>query len=105
MTLLRQDCETIAFRGATAAALLHAIDDALISRQPGVALGQHAVAAVISLAAGVAAIVAFPRLRPGFRAGISLVFGVLAIVNESPFMSPTSRSTLQQQATSPASSH
>jgi len=81
MTLVRHDWETIAFRGATAVALLHAIDDAFISRQQGVALGQHALAAAISLAAGVAAIVAFPRLRAGFRAGISLVFGVLAMVN------------------------
>src|SRR5688572_12140257 len=81
MTVVGQDWTTIAFRGATAVALLHAIDDAFVSRQQGVALGQHALAAVISLAAGVVAIVAFPRLRPGFRAGISLVFGVLAIVN------------------------
>jgi acetyl esterase/lipase len=77
----RQDWETVAFRGATALALVHAIDDAIISRQPGVEPGQHAVAAAISLAVGLAAIVAFPRLRPGLRAGISLVFGVLAIVN------------------------
>jgi uncharacterized protein len=73
--------ETLAFRGATAVALLHALDDAFLNRQPGVNLDQHALAAVISLAAGIAAIVAFPRLRPGFRAGIALLFGVLAIVN------------------------
>jgi len=35
----------------------HAIDDAFISRQPGVGPGQHALAAVITLAAGIAAIV------------------------------------------------
>jgi hypothetical protein len=73
--------ETAAFRGATAVALLHALDDAFLNRQPGVDLDQHALAAAISLAAGAAAIVAFPRLRPGLRAGISLVFGVFAIVN------------------------
>src|SRR5829696_427413 len=73
--------ETTAFRGATALALLHAIDDAFLNRQPGVGWDQHALAAAISLAAGLAAIVVFSRLRPGFRAAISLLFGVLAIVN------------------------
>ena len=73
--------ETVAFRGATAIALLHALDDAFLNRQPGVDLGQHALAAAISLAAGVSAIVAFPRLRPGVRAAVSLLFGVFAIVN------------------------
>ena len=73
--------ETTAFRGATALALLHAIDDAFLNRQPGVGWDQHALAAAICLAAGLAAIVVFSRLRPGFRAAISLLFGVLAIVN------------------------
>ena len=73
--------ETTAFRGATALALVHALDDAFVNRQPGVDLVQHAVAAAIALAAGIAAILAFPRLRPGFRAAITFVFGVFAIVN------------------------
>jgi uncharacterized protein len=72
--------ETTAFRAATAVAILHALDDAFLNRQPGVDLDQHALAAVISLAAGTGAVVAFPRLRPGFRAAISFMFGVLAIV-------------------------
>ena len=73
--------ETLLFRAATAVALLHALDDAFVDRQPGIPLGQHALAAFIALAAGVAAIVAFPRLRPGLRAGTAIVFGVLAVVN------------------------
>ena len=77
----RWSWETAVFRGATAIALVHALDDAFVHRQPGVDRGQHALAAVISLAAGVAAIVGFPRLRPGFRAAISIGFGVFAIVN------------------------
>src|SRR3954462_8697007 len=36
---------------------------------------------MISLTAGIAAIVAFARLRAGFRAAIALIFGVLATVN------------------------
>jgi uncharacterized protein len=73
--------ETLAFRAATALALLHALDDAFLNRQPGVPLGQHALAALVAIVAGVTAIVAFPRLRPGLRAAIALVFGVFAIVN------------------------
>ena len=82
MRLFRQwGWEATVFRGATAVALVHALDDAFLNRQPGVPLDQHALAAAISLAAGVGAIVAFPRLRPGFRAAITLVFGVLATMN------------------------
>ena len=73
--------ETSVFRIATTVALLHALDDAFFNRQPGVDLDQHALAAAISLVAGIGAILAFPRLRPGFRAAISFAFGVLAIVN------------------------
>jgi uncharacterized protein len=73
--------ETVAFRGATAIALLHALDDAFLNRQPGVDLGQHALAAVVALLAGVGAIVAFPRLRPGLRALLAFVFGVLSVAN------------------------
>lgn len=82
MDFLRQwGWETATFRIATAIALLHALDDAFLNRQPGVDLGQHALAAAISLAAGIAAITAFPRLRPGFRAAVAFVFGLLAVVN------------------------
>ena len=73
--------ETAVFRIATGVALLHALDDAFLNRQPGVDIGQHALAAIISLVAGIAAILAFPRLRPGIRAATSLTLGVLAIVN------------------------
>src|SRR3954471_14976209 len=69
------------FAAATAVAVLHAVDDAWLSRQPGVGVGQHALAGMISLAAGIAAIVAFARLRAGCRAAIALIFGVLAMVN------------------------
>src|ERR671917_560740 len=73
--------EAAVFRGATAIALLHALDDAFLNRQPGVPLDQHALAAAISLAGGLGAILAFSRLRPGLRAAVALVFGVFAIVN------------------------
>ena len=69
------------FTVATALALVHAFDDAFVHRGPGLGLGQHALAGLIALAAGIAAIVAFPRLRPGLRAGLAFSFGVLALVN------------------------
>jgi hypothetical protein len=73
--------ETPVLVAATLVAVLHALDDAFLNRQPSVPLGQHAPAALISVAAAAAAIVAFPRSRPGVRAAIALVFGVLALVN------------------------
>lgn len=73
--------QTTLFRGAIGVALLHALDDAFVNRQPGVELDQHALAAASSLVIGIGAIVVFPQLRPGLRAGLSLVLGVLAIVN------------------------
>jgi dienelactone hydrolase len=48
---------------------------------PGLGLGQHALAALVALAAGVAAIAAFPRLRPGLQAGLAFTFGLFALVN------------------------
>ena len=82
MGVLRQwGWETAVFRGATAVALLHALDDAFLNRQPGVPLDQHLLAAAIALVLGLTAIIAFPGFRPGVRAGIAILFGVLAVVN------------------------
>jgi hypothetical protein len=73
--------EALAFAGATAVALLHALDDAFFHRQPGVGLGQHALAAGVSLALGLGANCVFPSLRPGLRSALALLFGSLATVN------------------------
>jgi uncharacterized protein len=69
------------FTVATLAALVHAVDDAFVNRGPGLGLGQHALAGAIALAAGIAALLAFPSLRPGLRAAVAFSFGGLAIVN------------------------
>jgi hypothetical protein len=66
---------------ATLVALVHAVDDAFVHRGPGYGLGQHALAGLLALAGGLAAIVMFPKLRPGLRAGVAFSFGVLALVN------------------------
>ena len=80
-TIRRRGWETIVFWAATGVALLHALDDAFLNRQPGVPLGQHALAALIALAAGAGAMIAFPRLRPGLRALLAFVFGALSVAN------------------------
>jgi predicted alpha/beta hydrolase len=50
-------------------------------RGPGLGLGRHALAGVIALVAAGAAIVAFPRLRPGLQSALAFSFGVIAVVN------------------------
>jgi poly(3-hydroxybutyrate) depolymerase len=71
----------LVFSVATAVGLLHALDDAFLHRQPGVPLGQHALAAALAVTAGVGAILVFPTLRPGLRSALAFLFGALAIVN------------------------
>jgi dienelactone hydrolase len=73
--------EALVFSGATAVALLHAVDDAFLHRQPGVGLGQHALAAVLAVVFGLGAIYVFPHARPAARSAIAFLFGALAIVN------------------------
>ncbi len=73
--------EALLFIVAVAVAVVHALDDAFLGRQPGVGLGQHALAGLLALLAGAAAVVAFPRLRPGLRATVAIAFGVPALVN------------------------
>jgi len=73
--------DALIFTVAVLVAVVHALDDAFLHRQAGVDLGQHALAGLIAVLAAAAAIVAFPRLRPGLRATLALTFGVPALVN------------------------
>jgi uncharacterized protein len=73
--------ETLVFRAAAGLALLHALDDAFVHRGPGLGLGQHALAGALALVGAVAAMVAFPRLRGGWRAALAFTFGGLALTN------------------------
>ncbi|HSJ94682.1 MAG TPA: CocE/NonD family hydrolase [Gaiellaceae bacterium] len=77
----RWGAETLVFRAASALVLLHALDDAFLNRQAGVPWDQHWLAGLISVVVAAAALVAFPSLRPGLRAAVSFVFGLLATVN------------------------
>jgi len=69
------------FGAAAVLALAHALDDAFLLPGADVAVGRHALAAGIALAATVAAVVCFERLRPGLRALVAFTFGVLATLN------------------------
>jgi uncharacterized protein len=73
--------EALVFGTAVAVLLVHALDDAFVHRGSGLGLGQHALAAGISAGACVAAVVAFPSLRPGLRSALAFAFGGLACVN------------------------
>ena len=77
----RRSREALVFSGATAVGLVHALDDAFLHRGPGVGLGQHALAAAISLVLGLGAILLFPSARPAARSALALLFGALAMVN------------------------
>jgi poly(3-hydroxybutyrate) depolymerase len=81
MTTTRRSAETVAFTVAVAVALLHALDDAFGHREPGVGMGQHVLAAVVSVALGLGAIAVFPRVRPAARAALAFFFGSVAVVN------------------------
>ena len=73
--------EALVFGGAMAVAIVHALDDAFVHRQPGVALGQHLLAAALAVGLGLGAVAAFPALRPALRAALAFLLGSLAVVN------------------------
>ena len=73
--------EALVFAVATVLILVHALDDAFLHRGPGLGISQHALAGGISAAACVAAVLAFPSLRPGLRSALAFAFGGLACVN------------------------
>ncbi len=75
--------EALVFGGATAVALLHALDDALIHRQPGVGAGQHLLAVTVAFAFAAGAVLAFPRARTALRSALALFLGAAATVNGS----------------------
>jgi uncharacterized protein len=77
----RRDPEALVFTAASALCLLHALDDAFVHRGPGLGVGQHALAGAIAVAAWIAGVLAFPRLRPGLRAALAFAYGALALTN------------------------
>jgi dienelactone hydrolase len=72
--------ETVAARAAFAVIALHVIDDNFIQPEPGTAATGHLVSALVPLALIAAAAACYPRLRPGFRAALAFLFGVLGVL-------------------------
>ena len=68
------------FGASTALIALHIVDAEFVQTRPGTSAADHLLAGLVPLAVAAAAAAAFPRLRPGLRAGLSLVFGILALL-------------------------
>jgi uncharacterized protein len=75
------DKSFLIFTGATIVGLFHAVDDAVLHRQPGVPITQHlwALAAVAVIAGP--AVVLFRRMPTGVRAAMALIFGAVTLTN------------------------
>jgi hypothetical protein len=71
---------TLVFRAATALIAIHILDAELVETRSGTAPRDHVAAVLVPLAAAGLAALVFPRLRPGLRAGLALIFGSLALV-------------------------
>jgi uncharacterized protein len=76
-----RDLALTVFTTATAVGLLHALDDAVLHRQPGVPIHQHLPALLVVTVGAALAVVLFRRSRTGVRASLALVVGVLTTVN------------------------
>jgi dienelactone hydrolase len=77
----RRPSENSLFIGALAVGMVHAVDDALLHRQPGVPVTQHLPALVVVAVAAAVAVWLFRRLRPGLRSGLALVSGSVVLAN------------------------
>jgi dienelactone hydrolase len=77
----RRDTAFLVFAGATALGLLHAVDDAVLHRQPGVPPTQHLWALLAVVVVAGPAVLLFRRLRTGLRAALALVIGAVILAN------------------------
>lgn len=59
---------------------LHVLDDTFFQPEPGTSVADHLAAGLIPVAVLVGAAVAYPRLRPGWRALLAISLGLLGIV-------------------------
>lgn len=69
------------FTACVAVGMLHAVDDALLNRQPGVPVTQHLLALLAVTVGAALGVFAFPRMRPGLRSALALVAGSLMATN------------------------
>jgi hypothetical protein len=83
--------ETLVALGAFGLIAVHLVDDSFLQREPGTAVADHLVSGLVPLAVLAGAAVAYPRLRPGLRAVLAVVLGILGIVSgvvEAAFYGP-----------------
>jgi len=83
--------ESRLFRIATALIALHIVDAELLEPAAGTSASDHLAAAFVPIAIAGAAAWVHPRLRPGPRAGVALVFGALTVaagVMAAPLLIP-----------------
>jgi uncharacterized protein len=73
------EAETKVAVAAFAAIALHVLDDTFFQPEPGTSAADHLVSGLIPVALLVCAAVAYPRARPGLRATLAIVLGLLAI--------------------------
>jgi fermentation-respiration switch protein FrsA (DUF1100 family) len=71
--------ETTVAAASFAAIALHVLDDTFFQPEPGTSAADHLVSGLVPVALLAAAAVAYPRLRPGLRAVVAIVIGLLAI--------------------------
>jgi len=71
--------ETRSFRAAIAVIVVALADDAFVHPEPGTSAGDHLAGALVPVAIAVAVAVAYPWLRPGLRAVVAIVCGLLAL--------------------------
>src|SRR5688572_10172835 len=69
------------FAAATAVGLLHALDDAVLNRQPGVPVDRHLLALLVVTLGAALVMLAFRRGGTGVRAALALVVGSLTVTN------------------------
>jgi hypothetical protein len=65
---------------ASALVVIHIVDDEFLQPQPGTSAGDHLSAGLVPIGFALFAVFAYQFLRPGLRSGISLSFGILALV-------------------------
>ena len=77
----RLGVENRLFVGAVFVGLVHALDDAVLNRQPGVPAHQHLMGLGLVLVTGVAASAVFGHLRTGLRSALALIAGAFTLTN------------------------
>ncbi len=71
--------EQVVFLAAVGLLALHVVDDGFLQPEPGTSAGDHVLYVAVFLAVLAAAAAAYPRVRPGARAALAAVLGVVCL--------------------------